>query len=96
MLARALGNLTMATPGYIIHNRVAGKHFCGPGVAGAGTELGIDNSVLNVLVTQPVLSEVGVLTGVQDIGADRQGTKQCEVYWAILVPPEHRRKKGLG
>ena len=44
---------------------------------GAGTELGIDNSVLNVLVTQPVLSEVGVLTGVQDIGADRQGTKQC-------------------
>ena len=52
------------------HYPIAGKHFPGSGVSGAGAELGIDDGVLDILVAQPVFGEVNVFTGVQNVGAD--------------------------
>ena len=49
---------------------LAGEHLPGSGVSGAGAEPGVDGRVPDVLVAQPVLGEVDVSTGVQDVRAD--------------------------
>ena len=50
---------------------ITGKHFPSSGVSGTGAELGIDSSVLDILMAQPVLGEVNVFAGVQYVSADR-------------------------
>ncbi len=63
---------------------LAGEPLPGSGVPGAGAEPGVDGRVLNVLVAQPVLREVDVPTGVQDVRAD--GVFSAKLRVAISNP----------